>query len=77
MENWKPHIFREVFIPAYVDRTTWYVSMFAIFFGTISILALVLNVYLIYITQRQLEVSLQALNAASGDVSRNLFRLLE
>ena len=63
MENWKPRKFSEVFIPAYVDRTTWYVSMFAIFFGTISILGLVLNAYLIYLTQRQLDVTLQALNA--------------
>jgi hypothetical protein len=62
MENWKPHTFREVFIPAYVDRTNWYVSIFAIVFGIMSVLGLALNAYQIYLGQRQLAVALQALN---------------
>jgi hypothetical protein len=63
MENWKPRTFREVFIPAYVDRTNWYVSMFAIFFGIMSVLGLALNTYQMYLGQRQLTVALQALKA--------------
>ena len=32
MENWRPRMFRELFVPeGYSDRSNWWVSMFAIF----------------------------------------------
>lgn len=58
MENWKPRTFPELFIPGYVDRTNWWVAMFGIFFGVITVLDLVLNAYQVYLAQRQVAIAL-------------------
>jgi len=64
MENWKPKTFRELFIPGYIDRTSWWIAMFGIFFGFMSVLGLVLNGYQIYVGQRALHLSQQQINIA-------------
>ena len=64
MENWKPKTFRELFIPGYVDRTSWWIAMFGIFFGFMSVLGLVLNGYQIYLGQRAVYLSQQQINIA-------------
>jgi len=59
MENWKPKTFRELFISGYIDRTTWWIAMFGIFFGFVSLFGLILNGYQIYLGQRQMEIALK------------------
>lgn len=63
MEGWKPRSFRELFIPGYAARMDWWVAMFAIFFGIISVLGLGLSGYQAFVGQRQLSIALQALPA--------------
>jgi hypothetical protein len=63
MEDWRPHTFCEIFIPGYADRRDWWVAMFAIFFGFITVLGLGLTAYQAYLAQRQVVLALAALNA--------------
>lgn len=65
MEMWRPRRFREVFIPAYSGRMDWWVAMFAIFFGVISILSLGFTVYQSVLSQKQLKAALDALNTGT------------
>src|SRR5271170_1420715 len=67
MENWKPETFHELFIQAYTDRTNWWVAMFRIFVGLMSVLGLALNAYqiflgqrVLYLGQRQIDIALKA-----------------
>jgi hypothetical protein len=62
MENWRARTFCEVFIPGYSDRRDWWVAMFAIFFGFITVLGLGLTAYQTYLAQRQVALALEALN---------------
>jgi hypothetical protein len=64
MENWKPKTFGELFIPGYMDRTSWWIAMFGIFFGFMSVLLVVLSGYQIYLGQRALYLSQQQINVA-------------
>ena len=64
MENWKPTTFHELFTPGYVDRTSWWIAMFGIFFGFLSVFGLALNAYQIYLGQRALYLSQQQINVA-------------
>ena len=61
METWRPRTFRELFITAYSTRMDWWVSMFVIIFGVISVLSLVLGIYQAFVGQKQLSVALEAL----------------
>lgn len=61
METWRPRTFREMFIPGYATRMDWWVAMFAIAFGVVSVLGLGIGVYQLYLGQRQLSVALEAL----------------
>lgn len=63
IENWRPRTVRELFIPGYSARLEWWVAMFALFFGIISILGLVVCGYQAYLSKRQLAVALKQLNA--------------
>ena len=72
MENWRPRAFRELFIPSYTDRTTWWVAMFGIFFGVMSVFSVALSAYQAVVGQRQLSIALQALAAQlNGTVTSN------
>ena len=48
----------------YIDPTSWWVAMFGIFFGFMSVLGLVLSGYQIYLGQRALYLSQQQINIA-------------
>lgn len=67
MENWTPRTFGDLFIPAYNARMDWWVSMFAIFFGIMSIVGLAFGAVQTYLAQRQLAVALIALRGLSND----------
>lgn len=69
MENWKPTTFHELFTPGYVDRTSWWIAMFGIFFGFMSVLGLVLNAYQIFLGQRAISLSQQQINLAQQQIS--------
>jgi hypothetical protein len=69
MENWKPTTFHELFTPGYVDRTSWWMAMFGIFFGFMSVLGLVLNAYQIFLGQRAISLSQQQINLAQQQIS--------
>lgn len=60
MENWSPRTFRELFIPSYTNRNNWWVAMFGLFFGVMSVMSMGLSTYQAVVGQRQLAVALQA-----------------
>jgi hypothetical protein len=54
MDNWSPRGFRQLFIPSYTDRSNWWIAMFGLFFGFMSIVVVILNILLVYLGWRQL-----------------------
>jgi hypothetical protein len=56
MEHWSPQTFRELTIPGYADRLSWWGALFAFFFGLISIFVLAVSIYSAILIQLQLNL---------------------
>jgi hypothetical protein len=59
MEDWKPHTFRELFVNGYKGRFEWWVAMFGVFVGVISILVLGMGIWAAVVAQKQYNLALK------------------
>jgi hypothetical protein len=59
MEDWKPRTFRELFIVGYKGRFEWWVAIFGIFVGFISILILAMGIWAAVAAQKQYNLALK------------------
>ena len=50
MMDWKPLTVRDLFIPGYKDRFTWYTAYFGLFIGLFALLSLVLSAAQLVVT---------------------------
>ena len=53
MEEWHPRNFWQLFTIGYTDRMTWWVAMFGMFFGVISILIFMVGLWTAIVAQKQ------------------------
>jgi hypothetical protein len=63
MEDWKPRTFRELFIYGYKGRFEWWVAVFGVFVGFVSLLILAMGIWAAVAAQKQYNL---ALSQASG-----------
>jgi hypothetical protein len=59
MSDWKPRTFRDLFVPGYKDRFTWFTAFFGLGIGIIGILSLVASIIQIAIAVVALKASNQ------------------
>jgi hypothetical protein len=59
MEDWKPRTFRELFIYGYKGRFEWWVAMFGVFVGVVSILVLAMGIWATVAAQKQYDLALK------------------
>jgi hypothetical protein len=59
MEDWKPRTFRELFIVGYKGRFEWWVAIFGIFVGFVSILILAMGIWAAVAAQKQYNLALK------------------
>jgi hypothetical protein len=59
MEDWKPRTFRELFIYGYKGRFEWWVAMFGIFVGVVSLLILTMGIWAAVAAQKQYNLALK------------------
>jgi hypothetical protein len=52
MEKWNPRTFRQLFVPSYGHRRDWFLGIFGLFFGLVSIISLVLLGYQKFIWEK-------------------------
>jgi hypothetical protein len=53
MEEWRPRTFGQLFTPGYKKKMEWWVAMFGIFFGVISILIFAVGLWTAIVAQKQ------------------------
>ena len=61
MDDWRPHRFADVFIPAYRDRFTWSSTMFAFAIGVLSIISVITSMVQTEIAYQGLDIAREAL----------------
>lgn len=69
MESWKPRSFGQLFIPGYAGRFEWWIAMFGVFFGVVSLLSLIASLASVGLSAYQIQLSKEASTAPQGSSS--------